>query len=67
MYKSQPNLTITNKALIESSEQRYMRIETEIEYALTKSFAISLANEYSEDYESENILTFNFKLKLNQG
>jgi putative salt-induced outer membrane protein YdiY len=66
-YNPTPYLTITNKALIESSEQRYMRIETEIEYALTKSFAISLANEYSEDYESENILTFNFKLKLNQG
>ena len=63
-YMLSDRINITNKALYETSEEKYIRIETELEYQVTDDFSLSISNEHTEDYEVEDILTFNFKFKF---
>lgn len=63
-YMLSDRISITNKALYESSKEMYVRIETELEYKVTDRFSLSIANEHTQDYETENILTFNFEVAL---
>ena len=63
-YMLSDRINITNKALYETSKEKYIRIETELEYQVTDDFSLSLSNEHTEDYEVEDILTFNFKFKF---
>lgn len=63
-YMLSDRINITNKALYETSEEKYIRIETELEYQVTDDFSLSVSNEHTEDYEVEDILTFNFKFKF---
>ena len=63
-YILSDRISLTNKALYESSNETYIRIETELAYKINDKFSISINNEHTEDYEKEDILTFNFKLTL---
>jgi putative salt-induced outer membrane protein YdiY len=63
-YKPTENLTFTNKLLHENSEEYYLRVESELSYAINERFSIGLANEYTQDYEDESIFMFNFKVKI---
>jgi|TARA_B110000858_G_scaffold35127_1_gene39275 putative salt-induced outer membrane protein YdiY len=63
-YKATPNLTLTNKVLHENSDAYYLRVETELNYAINDKFSIGIANEYTYDYEKESILMFNFSITL---
>lgn len=63
-YILSDRISLTNKALYESSNETYIRIETELAYKINDKFSISINNEHTEDYEKEDILTFNFKIML---
>ena len=58
------NISITNKALYESSKDLYVRIETELKFRVNDRFSVSISNDHTEDYEVEDLLTFNFEITL---
>ena len=64
-YMLTDNISITNKALYESSKELYVRIETELKYRVNDRFSVSISNDHTENYRGLNdLLTFNFEITL---
>ena len=58
-YKVAPKLNFTNKFLYEASNTPLVRNETSFSYLLTDKTRISIKNVYTEDPDSDNIVSFN--------
>jgi len=63
-YMMSERISITNKALYETSKEAYIRIETELAYQVSDKFSINVSNQHTDSYKKENILTFGFELEL---
>ena len=57
-------VSITNKALYETSKETYIRIETELAYQVSEKFSVNISNQHTDSYKKETILTFGFELAL---
>lgn len=63
-YMLSERISITNKALYETSKEAYIRIETELAYQVSDKFSVNVSNQHTDSYKKENILTFGFELEL---
>ena len=63
-YMLSERISITNKALYETSKEAYIRVETELAYQVSDKFSINVSNQHTDSYKKENILTFGFELEL---
>jgi|TARA_R110002167_G_scaffold64392_2_gene181998 hypothetical protein len=63
-YMLSERVSITNKALYETSKETYIRIETELAYQVSEKFSVNISNQHTDSYKKETILTFGFELAL---
>ena len=58
-YKVADKVNFTNKFLYEASDVPLLRNETAINFMLTDKLKLGISNIYTEDPNSDNVLSFN--------